>query len=90
MPTYEYKCEADHEFEVFQSFTDKAIDTCPECGAPARKVYSNVGIVFKGSGFYKTDSQKKTETKPEAKTETRSEKKTETKSETKAPTKSDS
>lgn len=82
MPTYEYKCEAEHEFEVFQSFTDKAIDTCPECGAPARKVYSNVGIVFKGSGFYKTDSQKKTET--------RSEKKPETKSETKAPTKSDS
>jgi putative FmdB family regulatory protein len=85
VPTYEYKCEAEHEFEVFQSFTDKAIDTCPECGAPARKVYSNVGIVFKGSGFYKTDSQKKTETKSEAK----SEKKTETKSETKAPTKSD-
>ncbi|MFM7624534.1 MAG: FmdB family zinc ribbon protein [Actinomycetota bacterium] len=86
MPTYEYKCEAEHEFEVFQSFTDKAIDTCPECGAPARKVFSNVGIVFKGSGFYKTDSQKKTETKSEAKTE----KKTETKSETKAPTKSES
>lgn len=86
MPTYEYKCEAEHEFEVFQSFTDKAIDTCPECGAPARKVYSNVGIVFKGSGFYKTDSQKKTETK----SETKSEKKPETKSETKAPTKSDS
>lgn len=85
MPTYEYKCEAEHEFEVFQSFTDKAIDTCPECGAPARKVYSNVGIVFKGSGFYKTDSQKKTETK----SETKSEKKPETKSETKAPTKSD-
>lgn len=86
MPTYEYKCEAEHEFEVFQSFTDKAIDTCPECGAPARKVYSNVGIVFKGSGFYKTDSQKKTETK----SETKSEKKPETKSETKAPTKSES
>jgi putative FmdB family regulatory protein len=85
VPTYEYKCEAEHIFEVSQSFTDKAIDTCPECGAPARKVYSNVGIVFKGSGFYKTDSQKKTETK----SETKPEKKSEPKSETKAPTKSD-
>ena len=90
MPTYEYKCEAEHQFEVFQSFSDKALDTCPECGAPARKVYSNVGIVFKGSGFYKTDSQKKSETKSESKTESKSEKKVETKTESKAPTKSDS
>ena len=90
MPTYEYRCEAEHQFEVFQSFSDKALDTCPECGAPARKVYSNVGIVFKGSGFYKTDSQKKSETKSESKTESKSEKKVETKTESKAPTKSDS
>lgn len=90
MPTYEYKCEAEHQFEVFQSFTEKAIDTCPECGAAARKVYSNVGIVFKGSGFYKTDSKKKTESKSETKSESKSEKKSETKTETKAPTKSDS
>ena len=81
MPTYEYKCEAEHHFEVFQSFQDKAIDTCPECSAPARKVYSNVGVVFKGSGFYKTDSK----AKPEAKSETKSESKTESK----APTKSE-
>ncbi|NDI10015.1 MAG: zinc ribbon domain-containing protein [Actinobacteria bacterium] len=85
MPTYEYKCEAEHLFEVFQSFQDKAIDTCPECGAPARKVYSNVGVVFKGSGFYKTDSK----AKPETKSETKSESKSETKSESKAPTKSE-
>ena len=58
MPTYQYQCESEHEFEVFQSFTDAALDTCPECGAKARKVYSNVGVVFKGSGFYKTDSVK--------------------------------
>ncbi|MFZ9719979.1 MAG: FmdB family zinc ribbon protein, partial [Candidatus Nanopelagicaceae bacterium] len=51
MPTYQYQCESEHEFEVFQSFSDAAIDTCPECGAKARKVYSNVGVVFKGSGF---------------------------------------
>lgn len=81
MPTYEYKCEAEHLFEVFQSFQDKAIDTCPECGAAARKVYSNVGVVFKGSGFYKTDSK----AKPETKTETKSE----TKKESTAPTKSE-
>ena len=58
MPTYQYQCESEHEFEVFQSFSDAALDTCPECGAKARKVYSNVGVVFKGSGFYKTDSVK--------------------------------
>jgi predicted nucleic acid-binding Zn ribbon protein len=46
-----------------QSFTDAAISVCPECGKDVRKIYSNVGIVFKGSGFYKTDSQSK---KPEA------------------------
>jgi predicted nucleic acid-binding Zn ribbon protein len=47
-----------------QSFTDAAISVCPECGKDVRKIYSNVGIVFKGSGFYKTDSQgKKTEPK---------------------------
>jgi predicted nucleic acid-binding Zn ribbon protein len=43
-----------------QSFTDAAISVCPECGKDVRKIYSNVGIVFKGSGFYKTDSQTKT------------------------------
>jgi predicted nucleic acid-binding Zn ribbon protein len=42
------------------SFTDAAISVCPECGKDVRKIYSNVGIVFKGSGFYKTDSQTKT------------------------------
>jgi predicted nucleic acid-binding Zn ribbon protein len=48
-----------------QSFTDAAISVCPECGKDVRKIYSNVGIVFKGSGFYKTDSQsKKTEATP--------------------------
>ena len=77
MPTYQYQCEAEHEFEVFQSFSDKAIDTCPECGARARKVYSNVGVVFKGSGFYKTDSKSSSEAKSEKKIE----KKPETKSE---------
>jgi predicted nucleic acid-binding Zn ribbon protein len=41
-----------------QSFTDAAVTTCPECGSPVRKVYGSVGVVFKGSGFYRTDSRK--------------------------------
>ena len=61
MPTYEYACtnpEGKHEFEVVQSFTDAPITECPECGFPVRKVYGSVGVVFKGSGFYRTDSRK--------------------------------
>ncbi|MBU3693133.1 MAG: FmdB family transcriptional regulator [Candidatus Nanopelagicaceae bacterium] len=65
MPTYQYQCNAcEHAFEVVQSFTDAPISACPECGKDVRKIYSNVGIVFKGSGFYKTDSaSSKTESK---------------------------
>ena len=61
MPTYQYACtnpEAKHEFEVVQSFSDAPVSECPECGAPVRKVYGSVGVVFKGSGFYRTDSRK--------------------------------
>ncbi|WP_448614228.1 FmdB family zinc ribbon protein [Modestobacter sp. URMC 112] len=61
MPTYQYVCtnpEVKHEFEVVQSFSDPAVSTCTECGAPVRKVYGSVGVVFKGSGFYRTDSRK--------------------------------
>ena len=60
MPTYQYACtnpEGRHEFEVVQSFTDPAVSTCPTCGASVRKVYGSVGVVFKGSGFYRTDSR---------------------------------
>ncbi len=60
MPTYQYTCtnpEGRHEFEVVQSFTDPAVSTCPTCGASVRKVYGSVGVVFKGSGFYRTDSR---------------------------------
>jgi putative FmdB family regulatory protein len=60
MPTYQYACNAcSHEFEVFQSFSDDSLTKCPECGGEIRKIYSAVGVVFKGSGFYKTDSVKK-------------------------------
>jgi putative FmdB family regulatory protein len=58
MPTYEYRCErCGHGVEVVQSFTDSALTTCESCGGHLRKVYAPVGIVFKGSGFYKTDSR---------------------------------
>ena len=58
MPTYEYRCkDCDHEFEVVQSFSDAALTECPSCGGNLRKVFGNVGITFKGSGFYKTDSR---------------------------------
>ena len=61
MPTYQYACtnpEGKHEFERVQSFSDAPVSECPECGAPVRKVYGSVGVVFKGSGFYRTDSRK--------------------------------
>ena len=58
MPTYEYACTAcGHRLEAVQKFTDDPLTECPECGAPLRKVYGAVGIVLKGSGFYKTDSR---------------------------------
>ncbi|HEX4219227.1 MAG TPA: FmdB family zinc ribbon protein [Acidimicrobiales bacterium] len=60
MPTYEYRCtECDHTFDAVQSFTDDPIEVCPTCGGRVRKLFGNVGIVFKGSGFYKTDSRSK-------------------------------
>ena len=58
MPTYEYACrECDERLEVHQSFTDAALTECPACGGPLRKVFGNIAITFKGSGFYKTDSR---------------------------------
>lgn len=58
MPTYEYRCKScGHEMEVQQAFSDAPLDTCPECQGALRKVYGNVGISFKGSGFYKNDAR---------------------------------
>ena len=58
MPTYQYSCTACGEpLEVVQKFTDDALTECPACGGPLRKLYNAVGIVFKGSGFYRTDSR---------------------------------
>lgn len=58
MPVYEYRCrKCSHQFEVQQSFTDDALTVCPECEGELRKVYAPIGISFKGSGFYKTDTR---------------------------------
>lgn len=57
MPTYQYACtECEAQMEVFQKFSDDSLTVCPECEGRLRKVFSAVGVVFKGSGFYKTDS----------------------------------
>ena len=58
MPTYQYACtECGHAFEQVQSFSDDALTHCPECNGRLRKVFNAVGVVFKGSGFYRTDSR---------------------------------
>ena len=58
MPTYSYACtECDHRFDAVQSFSDDSLTVCPECGGRLRKVFSAVGVVFKGGGFYRTDSR---------------------------------
>jgi len=60
VPTYQYACtECGHAFEQVQSFTDDSLTVCPECEGRLRKVYNAVGVVFKGSGFYRTDSRGK-------------------------------
>jgi putative FmdB family regulatory protein len=58
MPTYEYRCKSCGEhLEVVQSFKDDPLTECPACGGTLRKVFGNIGIAFKGSGFYKNDSR---------------------------------
>ncbi|MEJ7794867.1 MAG: FmdB family zinc ribbon protein [Nocardioides sp.] len=61
MPTYQYACtECSHSFEQFQSFSDDALTECPECTGRVRKLFNAVGVVFKGSGFYRNDSRSST------------------------------
>ena len=100
MPTYQYACtECGHAFEQVQSFSDDALTTCPECTGRLRKVFNAVGVVFKGSGFYRTDSRAKdgsggsggpTSGSSDTKTETKSETKSESKSESKSGSTSES
>jgi putative FmdB family regulatory protein len=73
VPTYQYVCtECGHDFETVQSFSDDALSVCPVCGGRLRKVFNSVGIVFKGSGFYRNDSREKSSSgagKKDAKTD---------------------
>lgn len=65
VPTYQYRCTAcGHQFDAVQSFSDASLTTCPVCSGTLRKVFSPVGIVFKGSGFYRTDSRSGPSTVP--------------------------
>ena len=85
MPVYGYRCSRGHHFEVTQRITEAPLTQCPECGAPVTRVFYPVGIVFKGSGFYTTDSKKppggdvkgskESESKPENKSEKKPEEK---------------
>ena len=103
MPTYEYRCrDCGEDLEVHQSFTEDALTVCPACGGSLRKLFGNVGISFKGTGFYKNDhgsrssngdsnggSESKTDSKSETKSESKSETKSESKTESKSETKSE-
>jgi putative FmdB family regulatory protein len=59
MPTYQYRCtECSEELEAVQKFSDAPLTECPNCGGPLRKVFNAVGVVFKGTGFYRTDNRR--------------------------------
>ena len=102
MPTYQYACtECDHSFDQVQSFADSSLTECPECRGRLRKLFNAVGVVFKGSGFYRNDSRptssesssdssSESDSKSDSSSDTKTEKKTEAKSEKKAEKKSDS
>ncbi len=55
MPTYEYRCENGHNFDVMQRMADDPVSTCTTCGAPVQRVFHPIAVHFKGSGFYNTD-----------------------------------
>ena len=95
MPTYEYRCkDCGEHLEVVQAFTDDPLTECPACRGQLRKVFGNIGITFKGSGFYKTDSRTrstaaksdakssdgKSESSPSEKSDSKSDSKSESKS----------
>jgi putative FmdB family regulatory protein len=94
MPTYQYACtQCGEHLEVVQKFSDEPLTECPACAGTLRKVFSPVGVVFKGSGFYKTDSRTTSKTSSSSdKTETKSSetKSSETTSSETTTTKSDS
>ena len=100
MPIYDYRCDhCGHVFSAVQSFKDNALDKCPSCGKQPRRLLSMPAIVFKGSGWYKTDSRpadksssdgaSSSDKKSDAKTETKGDTKSDTKADTKSESKSD-
>ncbi|MVU82959.1 FmdB family transcriptional regulator [Nocardia sp. ET3-3] len=73
MPTYSYACtECDNKFDIVQSFSDDALTVCDQCNGKLRKLFNSVGIVFKGSGFYRTDSRNGSTSSEPAKSSTSS------------------
>ncbi|RNL80285.1 FmdB family zinc ribbon protein [Nocardioides marmorisolisilvae] len=73
MPTYQYSCtDCGHFFEAVQSFSDDSLTVCPECDGKLRKVFNAVGVVFKGSGFYRNDSRGSTSSSSPAASESSS------------------
>lgn len=65
MPTYAYACkDCGHAFDIFQSFSDNTLTECPQCSGVLRKKFGNVGVTFKGSGFYRTDSRSSSSSSP--------------------------
>jgi putative FmdB family regulatory protein len=86
VPTYQYACtECGERLEAVQSFSDPALTECPNCHGKLRKVFNSVGVVFKGSGFYRNDSRAGAGAAPGTPNETKSESKT-SESKTPAPT----
>lgn len=85
MPTYQYACTACGErLETVQKFSDDPLTTCPACSGTLRKVFSPVGVVFKGSGFYKTDSRTKSKSSSSSSTSSSSDSKSSDSSTTKS------
>jgi len=85
MPTYAYGCDScGHRFDAFQRFSDDPLRECPECGAPIRRLIQPVGVVFKGSGWYITDSRPQPKDDATAKADGKSDDKTAAKPETPA------
>jgi putative FmdB family regulatory protein len=92
VPIYDYHCDhCGHSFSQVQSYKDQPVERCPRCGKKPRRLIVPAAIVFKGSGWYKTDSRapERSETKSESKSETKSDTKSGTKSESKSESKSD-
>jgi putative FmdB family regulatory protein len=92
MPIYDYHCDhCGHSFSQVQSYKDQPLEKCPNCGKKPRRLISPSAVVFKGSGWYKTDSRpaEKSETKSETKSESKAETKSDPKPDPKSDTKSD-